>query len=127
MFTPLHPPAKLCYVPIVQHDVRWSAGVQRPYILPSYLCKINMFLFDILWSAGCCLTSRKNNKAVNGVVNLVERYLFIIKKCEGLSSLFYVYIYIYIFISIIVLFNDKFAGWTSVTFLNTDNELSSLN
>ena len=28
IFTPLHPPAKLHYVPIVQHDVVWSAGVK---------------------------------------------------------------------------------------------------
>ena len=32
IFTVLHPPAKLCYVPIAQHDVRWSAGVQMLYV-----------------------------------------------------------------------------------------------
>ena len=32
IFTLLHPPAKLCYALIVQHDVGWSARVQIPYI-----------------------------------------------------------------------------------------------
>ena len=43
MFAPLHPPAKLCYVPIVQHDVGQLAGVQMLYVLPPYLCEINTF------------------------------------------------------------------------------------
>ena len=30
--SPLHPPAKLHYVPIVQHDVGWSAGFQMSYV-----------------------------------------------------------------------------------------------
>ena len=65
IFTPLHPPAKLCYVPIVQHDVGQLAGVQMSYDLPPHLSEINTFLYDMLWSAGWCLTSGKNNKAVN--------------------------------------------------------------
>ena len=38
-------------------------------ILLAFQSEINTFLFDILWSASHCLTSGKNNKAVNGVVN----------------------------------------------------------
>ena len=48
MFTLLHPPAKLHYVCIVQHDVRWSARVQMLYVLPSFQSEINTFTFGIL-------------------------------------------------------------------------------
>ena len=37
--------------------------------LPPFQSEINTFALDILWLAGCCLTSGKNNKAVNCVVN----------------------------------------------------------
>ena len=43
MFTPLHPPANLCYVPIAQHNVGQSARVQMLYVLLLYLSKINTF------------------------------------------------------------------------------------
>ena len=46
MFSPLHPPAKLHYVPIVQCNVRHSAGVQMSYILLPYLSKINTYSYD---------------------------------------------------------------------------------
>ena len=69
MFTPLHPPAKLHYVPVVQYDVGWLAGVQMSNILQAFQSKIYTFSFNILWLAGCHLTSRKNNMAVNGIVN----------------------------------------------------------
>ena len=69
--TPLHPPAKVCYVPIVQHDVGWAAGVQMLNILPAFQHKINSFSFDILWLAGHHPTSGKNNKAVIDVVNKI--------------------------------------------------------
>ena len=69
MFTPLHPPAKLCYVPIAQHDVRQLAGVQMSNSLPPPQIDINTFAFNILWSADCHPTSGKNNKTVNCVIN----------------------------------------------------------
>ena len=135
MFTLLHPPAKLCYVLMVQHDVKWSARGQMSYVLAPYLSVVDTFLYNILWSASHHPTSGKNNKAVNGVVNLIERYLFTIKNVE-VHPLFYIYIYIYniyiyiyiyIYISIIILFDDKFASLTSVIFFNADNKSSSLN
>ena len=46
--------------------------------LPASKSKINTFAFDILWSAGHHLTSEKNNKVVNCVVNknLLKIFLF---------------------------------------------------
>ena len=69
MFIPLHPTAKLCYVPIVQHDVRELVGVQMSNGLPPCLSEINTSAFNILWSDGSRPTSRKNTKAVICVVN----------------------------------------------------------
>ena len=87
------PPAKLCYVPIEQHDIGWSAGVQMSYIFQLFQNKRNTFLFDILWLAAPHLTSGKNNKAVNGVVDqkIILKNIFI-KRCGGSSSLLYIYI-----------------------------------
>ena len=48
MSTLLHPPAKLHYAPIAQHDVRQSARVQMSNILLAFWCEINTFSFDIL-------------------------------------------------------------------------------
>ena len=125
MFTSLHPPAKLHYVPIVQHDVRWSARVQMSNGLPPPQCEIYTFAFDILWSVSHHPTSRKNNKAVNCVVN--ENLLKnIFTKNGGSSSLFYIYIYNFFPVFFI---NHKFINseWhllivlTSVMFLNIGN------
>ena len=69
MVTQLHPPAKLCYVPIAQHDVGWLARVQILNIFLPFQSKRNTFLFDILWLADCHLTSGKNKKTVNSVVD----------------------------------------------------------
>ena len=71
MSTPLHPPAKLCYVPIVQHDVGQSADIQMSNILPAFQCEIKTFSFHILWLASWHPTSGKNNKAVIDVVNKI--------------------------------------------------------
>ena len=115
------PPTKLCYVPIAQHDVGWSSGVQMSYILLVYLSEINTFSYDILWLDGCCLTSGKNNKAVND-----QKISVYYKNNMEVHPLFSMCTYRCIF-SIIILFNNKVASLTSVIFLNTGNKLSSLN
>ena len=57
---------------------------------------------------------------------LIERYLFIIKiMWQFILPFLCVYIDIYLFN--LILFNDKVASLTSVIFINTDNQLSSLN
>ena len=77
MFTPLHPPTKLCYVPIVQHDVGQLARVQMSNGLLPLQSKINTFAFNIMWLAGHYLTSGKNNKAVNCVVKkILQKYFY---------------------------------------------------
>ena len=48
MSTPLHPPVKLCYVPIVQHDVWWAAAAQKLNTLLALQQEINTFSFNIL-------------------------------------------------------------------------------
>ena len=124
MFTPLHPPAKLCYVPIVQCDVGWSARVQMLYTLLPYLSETNTFLSNTLWLAGCHPTSGKNNKAVNvwskGICLLKIRWQFIF-------SFLCVYVDIYIVFSMTSCSSNKVASLTSVIFLNMVNKLSSLN
>ena len=90
MSTALHLPAKLYYVPIVQHDVGQSAGVQMSNILPAFQCEINTFSFNILWLASHYPTCRKNNKAVIAVVNeiLLKRiFSFIRVEVHPLFSL----------------------------------------
>ena len=48
MPTLLHPPAKLCYILIVWHEVGWSATAQKSNVLLALQHKMKTFSFDIL-------------------------------------------------------------------------------
>ena len=113
MFTLLHSPAKLPYVPIVQHDVGLSVGVQMSNGLLPPQSEINTFAFNILWSASHHPTSGKNNKAVNCVVNEnLSKNIFI---KMGVHPLF-LYVYKFFFLLFFFIIHKmSFSIFNSVT------------